>query len=174
MLQISKAAFVVLITCLMLNLPVTAQIKTNYHFGFIGTIGDTSAKLSEPLIIQYSQCFEITNGLSRFTPAKSGVFAISCVEVPAKVDLLVHVYPNPVVNQLTIRSLTNYPEKGLVKYTVVLTDFTGRHIREIKTDIASINKGFAIGVNDLPQGFFIVTLYADKEIIQSFKVFKAA
>ena len=175
-MQTGKTVFTVLVTCLMLNSPILAQIKTHYHFGFIGSTGDTSVKLSEPVIIQYSKCFEITNGVPRFNQPKFGAFAISCNEAPPKIELLVHAYPNPVVNQLTIRSLINYPEKGQlnVKYMVMITDLMGSPIRSVKTDLPGISEGFTIRVNDLPVGYFIVTLYADKERIQSFKILKAA
>lgn len=174
MTQASKRSFALLVTCLILNSTINAQIKTSYHFGFIGATGDTSAKSSESVIIQYSKCFDVTNGLSKFSSPKFGAFAISCVETPPKLNLLVNAYPNPVVNQLTIRSLENYPEIGIVKYTVVLTDLTGRMIREVNTTIGSINQGFSIKVNDLPTGYFIVTLYANQERIQTFKILKAA
>lgn len=175
-MQTGKTVFTVLLTCLLLHSPIVAQIKTHYHFGFIGSTGDTSVKLSEPVIIQYSKCFEITNGVSKFNLPKFGAFAISCNEAPPKIELLVHAYPNPVVNQLTIRSLFNYPEKGQlnVTYMVMITDLMGNRIRSVKTDLTGINEGFTIRVNDLPMGYFIVTLYADNERIQSFKILKAA
>jgi hypothetical protein len=174
MTQTSKSLLAVLVTCLILHCPLIAQIKANYHFGFIGATGDTSAKISESVMIQYSKCFDVTNGLTKFSSPKFGAFAIVCVEIPPKVDLLVNAYPNPVVNRLTIRSLSNYPERGVVRYSVLLTDLSGKPIKEIKTDLTSINQGFTIPVNDLPMGYFIVTLYADKERIQSFKILKAA
>ncbi len=174
MRQTSKRLFALLVTCFILISSITAQIKTNYHFGFIGATGDTSAKSGESVIIEYNKCFDVTNGLSKFSAPKSGLFAISCLEIPPKINLMVNVYPNPVINQLTIRSLESYPEKGSVKYTVMLTDFAGRPLKEIKTDIVNINQGFTIRVSDLAIGFFIVTLYADKEKVQSFKIFKAA
>lgn len=173
-MQISKSALAVLVTCLTLNCPVIAQIKANYHFGFIGTTGDTCVKNGESVMIQYSKCFDVTNGLSKFSSPKFGAFAIACMETPPKIDLLVHAYPNPVVNELTIRSLSNYPVRGVARYSVVLSDISGKPIREVKTDLSSINKGFTIRVNDLLMGYFIVTLYADKERIQSFKILKAA
>lgn len=175
MIQTSKTAFaVLLVTCLLMCSPVVAQIKTMYHFGFIGSTGDTSVKLSEPVIIDYSKCFDITNGLPRFLHPKAGAFAISCNEAPPKVTLQVHAYPNPVVNYLTIRSLISYPEKGSARYRVVLTDMMGNPIREIKTDMPRINEGFSIPMQGLRVGYYIVTLFADKEIIQSFKILKAA
>ncbi len=174
MTQASKHLFAALVTCLILLSTVTAQINANFHFGFIGTTGDTLAKSGETVMIQYSKCFDITNGLSKFSSPKKGAFAISCAEVAPKLTLMVHAYPNPVINQLTIRSLENYPERGGVKYTVLLTDLTGRTIKQVNADIVSINQGFTIRVNDLSTGYFIVTLYADKERVQSFKIFKAA
>ena len=174
MTQTGKSAFALLVTCLLLTTSITAQIKTNFHFGFIGATGDTSAKSSESVIIQYSKCFDVTNGLSKFSTPKFGAFAISCVEIVPKLTLQVHAYPNPAVNQLTIRSLENFPERGLVNYLIVLTDLTGRTIKEIKTDITSINQGFTIHVGDLPMGYFIVTLYADRDRVQTFKILKAA
>ena len=174
MMQANKTACAVLVTCLILNFPVVAQIKANYHFGFIGSTGDTSVKPGETVNIQYNNCFDITNGLTRFTPPKFGAFAIACYEAAPEIKLLVNAYPNPVVNELKLRSLVNYPDKGLGRYRVVLTDIMGKPIREIKTDIASINEGFTIRVNDLPMGYFIVTLYSDKERIQSFKILKVS
>lgn len=174
MTQTSKLLLVVLVACLMLNSHVVAQIKANYHFGFIGATGDTSVKLSAPVIIQYNKCFEITNGLIRFNQPKYGVFSIACYEAPPAIQLVVNAFPNPVVRELTIRSLVSYPEKGNARYSVMLTDHMGHPIREIKTDLPSINAGFRIPVHDLPLGYFIVTLYADKERIQSFKILKAA
>ena len=175
MVPTSKHAFAVLvITCLMFHFSAVAQIKANYHFGFIGATGDTSVKPGEPVIIQYSKCFDITNGSPRFSLVKSGVFSIVCYEAAPEIKLLVHAYPNPVVNELTIRSLVSYPEKGQTNYRLVLTDIQGRHIREVATNLLSINQGFRIPVNDLPAGYFIVTLFAGKEMIQSFKILKAA
>lgn len=174
MTQTSKSLLAVLVTCLILHCPLIAQIKASYHFGFIGATGDTSAKISESVMIQYNKCFDVTNGLTKFGSPKFGAFAIVCAETPPKIELLVNAYPNPVVNQLTIRSLSNYPERGAIRYSVLLTDLSGKPIKEIKTDLSSINRGFTIPVNDLPMGYFIVTLYADKERIQSFKILKAA
>lgn len=175
MVQTSKHAFAILvITCLMFHFSAVAQIKANYHFGFIGVTGDTTVKPSEPVIIQYSKCFDITNGSPRFSLAKSGVFSIACYEAAPEIKLLVHAYPNPVMNELTIRSLVSYPEKGRTNYRLLLTDILGRHIREVITNLSGINEGFRIPVNDLPAGYFIVTLFADKEMIQSFKILKGA
>lgn len=173
MYQTSKRALFVLITCLLLSVPVVAQIKAHYHFGFIGATGDTSVKLSEPVIIQYNKCFEITNGVPKFIAHKPGPFAITCNEVPPKIELQVYAYPNPVVHQLTIRSLVNFPEKGQVQYTISLTDLMGNPIKSVRADLASINRGLVIDVRGLPLGYSIVTLYANKEKIQSFKILKA-
>jgi hypothetical protein len=174
MILTSKTAFALLVTSLMLVSSAVAQLKVNYHFGFIGATGDTSVKLSEPVMIDYSKCFDVSNGLSRFNPPKSGLFAISCAEEALpKINLLVNAYPNPVINQLTVKSLTYYPEKGVSKYSIVITDIRGNPVRELKTDLLNINRGVTVSVNDLPMGYFILTLYADKERIQSFKILKA-
>lgn len=173
MKHIDKYSWFVFFTCLLLNSQVFAQIKANYHFGFIGSTGDTLAKLSEPVMIQYSKCFEITNGLPKFKHPYAGAFSIACYEVPPKIDLLVTAYPNPVVNQLMIRSTVFYPEKGKGKYSVLISDLMGNLIRRIQTNLFSINQGFALRVDDLPIGYFIVTLYVDKERVQSFKILKA-
>lgn len=150
-----------------------AQIRLNYHFGSIGTTGDTSVKISEPVLIGYNKCFEITNGVSKFSTPKSGAFAITCNEATPKISLQVHAYPNPTINEFLIRSLINFPQKGWVKYRVVITDVTGKLLREVQTDIAAINAGLPISVKNLPMGYFIVTLYSEKELIQSFKMLKA-
>ncbi len=175
--QTGKHALHALITScliLMLHSPIVAQIKASYHFGIIGATGDTSVRIGEPVIIQYSKCYEITNGVPKFRAPQSGVFGISCFEAAPKIDLQVQAYPNPAINQLTIRSLVSYPERGQVRYRLILTDITGNPIREIKTSLASINEGFTIPVYDLPMGYFIVTLFADMEKIQSFKILKAS
>ncbi len=155
-------------------MPSYGQIKMNYHFGFIGTTGDTTAKLSEPVLIGYDNCFDITNGLPKFKSPKFGVFSIACFEAKPKMALQVNAYPNPVVNVLTMRSLINFPEKDFVKYKVVFTDISGKVLRQVNTDLQHINEGFVIPVRDLPTGYFIVTLYSDKELVQSFKILKAA
>lgn len=173
MTRIIKTTCIFIFTWAMV-LSSGAQIKMNYHFGFIGITGDTTAKLGDPVLVRYNSCFDITNGVPKFTFPKSGVFAISCFEATPKITLLVHVYPNPFVNELNIRSLVNFPEKKTAKYTLVIADFTGKVIRQVKTDLASINAGFTIRANDLPMGYFIVTLYSEKELIQSFKILKAA
>jgi hypothetical protein len=174
MTQTSKSASALLVTCLLLSFPLFAQIKTVYRFGVIGATGDTTVKISEPVMIEYSKCFGVTNGVPRFEKPKSGVFSIACNEAAPKINLMVNAYPNPVTSQLMMRSLVNYPDRGKVNYRIVLADFTGKMIREVQTDLKSINEGFSIRVADLPMGYFIVTLYADKEIIQSFKILKAA
>lgn len=173
MYQTSKRAWYVLIACLLLNVPVVAQIKVHYHFGFIGATGDTSVRLSEPVIIQYSKCFEITNGVPKFIAPKPGPFAISCNEAPPRIELQVYAYPNPAIHQLTIRSLVNFPEKGLVQYTISLTDLMGNPVKSVRTDLASINRGLVIDVRGLPLAYYMVTLFANKERIQSFKILKA-
>lgn len=172
MTQKNKAIYFFCVISFGLLLSVKAQIKISYHFGSIGTTGDTSVKLSEPVLIGYEKCFDITNGISKFAKPKMGAFSILCNEASPKVALLVHAYPNPVVNMLTIRSLVNYPERGLVKYRIEIADFSGKKIRDVMTDIASINAGFALRVADIPMGYFIVTLYSEKELIQSFKILK--
>ena len=170
----NKIIFIAIFCWVFMALPSAAQIKVNYHFGFIGTTGDTTGNLNEAVLIGYNKCFDITNGLSKFNFPKSGAFAIACNEDAPAIALLVHAYPNPVIDQLTIRSLVIFPEKDLTKYRLVITSFEGKVIRQIKTDIASINAGFVIRMNDLPMGYFIVTLHSDKELIQSFKIFKAS
>lgn len=146
----------------------------NYHIGFIGTTGDTTAKTSEPVLIGYAKCFDITNGLSKFTSPKTGVFSIACYEAAPKVVLQVHAYPNPVINELTIRSLVNFPDKDFMKYKVVIADVSGKVIKQVSTDLARINAGYVVPVRDLPMGYFFVTVYSEKELIQSFKILKAA
>ena len=175
MTQTSKcASAALLVTFLLLSFPLIAQIKAVYRFGVIGATGDTSVKISEPVIIEYSKCFDVTNGVPRFEKPKTGVFSIACNEAAPKINLMVNAYPNPVISQLTMRSLMNYPDRGKVSYRITLADFTGKLIREIQTDLKSINNGLSIRVADLPMGYFIVTLYADNEIVQSFKILKAA
>lgn len=173
MSQTSKRTLVVLFACLLLNSPLVAQIMSSFHFGFIGSTGDTSVKLSEPVIIQYSKCFEITNGVPKFLSPKFGPFAIACNEAPPKIELQVYAYPNPVINQLTIRSLVNFPDRGQVKYSIIITDLMGNPVRQVRTNIASLNQGYTIPFVELPLGYFIVTVYADTEKVQSFKILKA-
>jgi hypothetical protein len=173
MSQTGKRTLLVLFVCLLLNSPLVAQVMSSFHFGFIGSTGDTSVKLSEPVIIQYSKCFEITNGVPKFISPKFGPFAIACNEAPPKIELQVYAYPNPAVNQLTIRSLVNFPEKGQAKYSIIVTDLMGNPVRQVRTNISSLNQGVTIPVVELPLGYFIVTVYADKEKIQSFKILKA-
>lgn len=172
MKQANNSVIASLVVCLLLNCSVVAQTNTNFHFGFIGTTGDTSIQTSETVMIHYNKCFDISNGLLKFNTPQKGAFAISCIEVPPKEALQVIGYPNPVMNVLTIRSMKVFPMQGLVKYSLVLVDMMGRPIKEIKTDLASINNGFTIPVYDIPMGYFTVTLYADKEVLQSFKILK--
>ncbi len=174
MTQTGKSVFAFLFTCLLLHFTASAQIKAIFHIGVIGVTGDTSVKLSDPVIIDYSKCFDVTNGLTRFSSPKPGVFAIACTEAPPKTELMLHAYPNPAISQLVVRSLVSYPEAGQPVFRVVLTSMSGMPIREIKTDVAAINRGLNMNVADLPMGYFTVTIYRDKERIQTFKILKAA
>lgn len=174
MTQISKTVLIVLFTCLLFISSVVSQIKVSYHIGFIGTTGDTTAKLSEPVIIDYSKCYDITNGLARFVLPKNGAFSITCNEAVPEVDLMIHAYPNPAVNFVMIRSLKNFPERGVARYRVVLTDQRGISLRYVETKLTEINSGFKIPVSDISLGSFIITLYADNEVIQSIKILKVS
>jgi hypothetical protein len=174
MTQTSKTVLIVLFTCLLFISSVVSQIKVSYHIGFIGTTGDTTAKLSEPVIIDYSKCYDITNGLARFILPKNGAFAIACNEAAPELELMVHAYPNPAVNFVIVRSLKNYPERGVVRYRVMLTDQRGVAVKQLETTLSDINSGFKIPLTDLAVGYFIVTLYADNEVIQSFKILKVS
>lgn len=174
MKQAGKISCIVLITCLLFSLSSLAQIKATYHFGFIGATGDTSAKLSEPVIIQYDKCFDVTNGLRRFDSQKNGAFAIACLEIPPASMLQVQAFPNPVLHDLTIRSVLKIPERGVVKYIIRIKDFTGKAVKEINTDLKKVNEGVKVNMADIPTGYYVVSLYADTEIIQSFKILKAS
>ncbi len=174
MKQTGKVFCFVLFTCLVFGFSSVAQIKVTYHFGFIGATGDTSAKLSEQVIIQYSKCFDVTNGLRRFENQKNGAFAIACLEVPPVNLLQIQVYPNPVIKDVTIRSVIKIPERGGVKYKIMIKNFEGRSVKEVNTDIKLVNEGVKVSMMDIPTGYYIVSLYADAEIIQSFKILKAS
>jgi Secretion system C-terminal sorting domain len=155
------------------HLPTNAQMRMTYTLGCFGATGDTSARVTESVLIGYNSCFDFSNGLPKFTIPNTGAFNISCLEEFPKIPLEFKAYPNPVTNELHVKSVIHFPEVNRLAYFFTITDITGRVLKRFRTDLNAINTGLSIPVETLPVGYYTITLYAEKELIQSFKILKA-
>ncbi|MDE3253843.1 MAG: T9SS type A sorting domain-containing protein [Bacteroidota bacterium] len=172
MLRINK--YLCMAGCMLfLALQGKGQIRMSYQLGSIGMTGDVKAKMSSPFLLGYMGCFSITNGLQKFSPVKLGLFNIACIEKAPENRLQLQTYPNPVINQLQVKSLIRFPETLQAVYQLMIVDFTGKVIRSLRSDIQSINAGLSIPMEDLPHGFYTLSVYANKELVQSFKIIKS-
>lgn len=165
--------FIIACCAILLTLQGVGQIKMSYQIGSIGMTGDLQPKLSSPFLLGYAGCFSITNGLQKFSPVKMGLFNIACVEKAPVNRLQLQTYPNPVINQLLVKSLIQFPETSQSVYQLRIADFNGKVIRSLRTDIQTINAGYTIPMQDLPHGFYTLSVYSNKELIQSFKIIKS-
>lgn len=172
MRRINKYIFIACCSVL-LSMEGVSQIRMSYQLGSIGMTGDVQAKMSSPFLLGYMGCFSITNGLKKFSPVKLGLFNIACIEKAPENRLQLQTYPNPVINQLLVKSMIPIPETLQAAYQLLIIDFTGRVIRSVRADIQTINTGLNIPMQDLPHGFYTLTVYANKELIQSFKIIKS-
>lgn len=172
MRRINKYLFIAFCAVLLTHQGV-GQIRMSYQLGSIGMTGDVQAKMSSPFLLGYKGCFSISNGLQKFSPVKMGLFNIACIEKAPENKLQLQTYPNPVINQLQVKSLIRFPETLQAVYQLMIADFTGKIIRSIHTDIQTINAGLSISMQDVPHGFYTLSVYSNKELIQSFKIIKA-
>lgn len=166
--------YIIIACCsVLLSLEGVSQIRMSYQLGSIGMTGDVQAKMSSPFLLSYKGCFSITNGMLKFSPVKWGLFNIACIEKAPENRLQLQTYPNPVINQLQVKSLIRFPETLQSVYQLMIVDFSGKVIRSLRTDIQTINAGLSIPMQDLPHGFYTLSVYSNKDLVQSFKIIKS-
>lgn len=163
----------VLFFLLLLAVAGSGQIRMRYQIGCIGGTGDTLKKISGIVALGYEGCFRVSNGIQKFAAVKRDLFTVACIErAPAEL-LQIKAYPNPVVKDLYVKSLIAFPENIAVTYRFVISDFYGNVMKQQQTDIGSINSGYKISMQDLPRGYYTVTVYSEKKLVKSFKIIKS-
>lgn len=76
------------------------------------------------------------------------------------------VFPNPARDNMMIVMDNEYLTKSLVSFTMV--NETG----QIKKKGVTLNETTIINIQSLPAGLYILNIFSNKEIIQSFKIIK--
>lgn len=172
MFRVNKYLLVSLLG-LFISLAGNGQIRMRYQIGCIGGTGDTLKKSSGIVALGYEGCFRVSNGIQRFAAVKRDLFTVACIErAPAEL-LQIKAYPNPVVKDLYVKSLIAFPENIAAIYRFVISDFYGNVMKQQQTDIGSINSGYKISMQDMPRGYYTVTVYSEKKLIKSFKIIKS-
>ena len=146
-----------LLIMLLIGRFCSAQITMSYT---IGCIGNTNAKepvYSSPVIVTGKSCFSVANGVNLFNKkSKDGVFTTAC-EVVAPVrsaaKLVINAYPNPVVSNVTVKSVLLVPAADLLLLTMYTAG--GIKVREITTNAQLLSEGVNIQMSGLPKGIYI-------------------
>lgn len=158
---------------LFVSVAGNGQIRMSYQIGCIGGTGDTLKKTSGIVALGYQGCFRVSNGIQKFAVVKRDLFTVACVEKAPAELLQMKAYPNPVVKDLYVKSLIAFPESSGATYHFVISDFNGNVMRQQQTDIGSINSGYKISMQDLPRGYYTITVYTEKKLVKSFKIIKS-
>jgi len=163
--------FLLLSISLCLSVFASAQITGKFVIGGFGNMGSTEMTYSAPAIFESAKCLEISNGIKIFLDSKQGNFTLTCPESQA-LELQVLAYPIPVTDFLNIKVLNSQNLINDVPYYLHVTDFTGKAVHVVKTDMNGLINGTRIPVGNLIQGNYVVSLLSSSARLQSIKFIK--
>lgn len=76
------------------------------------------------------------------------------------------IFPNPAMDNIILHMDAEYMTRSLLSYTIVNEN------GQIKKEGRNLNETNIISVQSLPAGLYILNIFSNKEIIQSFKIIK--
>lgn len=170
LLRLNKI-FLLISISLCLSVFASAQITGKFVIGGFGNMGSTEMTYSAPAIFESAKCLEISNGIKIFLDSKQGLFSLTCPEAQA-LELQVLAYPIPVTDYLNIKVLNAQNLTNETAYYLHVTDFTGKIMQVVKTDLSALINGARIPVGNLIQGNYIVSLLSSNARLQSIKFIK--
>ena len=157
---------------LLLSLCAKAQIRSAYSIGSIGTIGQTTAVFSGPVLIDGEQCFYLSNGVKvMHTPGK-GAYNSTCFIVSDLFSVELTGYPNPVVTDIFVRAVDKVKVVVNSQLGVKLFDANGRVVATKVVDIAMLNAGFYLSMRNLTTGSYTLQLVSGNSPIGRLNIIK--
>jgi hypothetical protein len=150
----------------------TAQINTVYSIGSIGLNGSLAPIYSGPVVLDVAACINISSGLSTYNATLPGLFVSSCI-VPSFTNKEIKLvsYPNPVINNLWIKSETVLPE-SLAKVNIEMVLPDGKSIATFPVSINELNAGYKINMMSRAAGVYFLQVLTATNQRQQIKVIK--
>lgn len=127
---------------LLLSFCAKSQIRSAYSIGSIGTIGQTAAVFSGPILIDGEQCFYLSNGVKVMSASAKGPYNSTCFIVSDLFSVELIGYPNPVVTDILVRAVDKVKVVVNSELGVKLFDANGRLVATKVIDIGMLNAGF--------------------------------
>jgi uncharacterized protein YjdB len=145
-----------------------------YSIGNVGNIGSTSAVYSDPVIIDSSACFALSNGVKKMLAVEKGMFTSNCtVTLNNALEIKLIGYPNPVVNNLLLKTSDNILYFNTTNVHLELLDMAGRFIHAYTTDINTLNLGYNINLTDIATGIYVIKVVIGDAKTQFIKIIKS-
>jgi hypothetical protein len=173
MVLLSRLAILLVISFLLFQLSVQAQIKNSYNFGSIGMTGSKLSTFSGPVLINGSSCFSIRNGVNDFAKTKQGIFENSCTINSAIVPISINFicYPNPVVTSFFIKA-KNVLGNDVTPLTILFNSLDGKQVLKLYTNMQILSSGYFINASSLAAGEYAIKILANNQSAAIIKMIK--
>lgn len=152
--------------CILLVSGLSAQFSTAFSIGSVGGGTMSISSFSGPVAIQGKGCVIVSNGLSTFKEdSLNKVFSTRCPErsIP-EVAVAYHptfrLFPNPVLDMVTLKALENIPINE--PFFIYLFNPAGVCVKKIETTYTELMAGLRIKVGDMAQGIYYVSVQSAK------------
>jgi hypothetical protein len=144
--------------CLALHLSLAAQQRALVMLSALEAPSSSIALLSQPFFLAYSNdCLKVNSGVTIWTAAiASGLYTYPCILPISKLDLTLHLFPNPTSGRLTIRSSLYL---GLDQYArLLIYNQIGQLVYTKHIQLIELQRGLSIDMHSFPAGTYFITV----------------
>lgn len=141
----------------------------SYSIGFATNLTINSIEVPSntyPLIgAEGNKCIKIDNGLSKFLPSASQLFATACIVDLPKESLQVLLYPNPVISDyIIVKAVSTINTTG--QFLIKIMDLNGRTTISRSATMAELFQGVRISnISMLLKNIYLVNVSSEKDKI---------
>jgi len=124
---------------------------------------------SNPLLLNLSNCLQVSNGVSKFLVSKNGEFINDCVVNLNYTKLSIRVVPNPFVDAVYITFKSKLDEDNHFKVSVF--NNYGQLVKITSIYQNLFLTGFKLPLGELPIGIYFLQINSSK-VNEIFKIIK--
>ncbi len=147
--------------CLALHSSLAAQQRALFMLSALEAPNSSIALLSQPCFFTFSNdCLKVNSGVSIWTAAiASGLYTYPCILPKSKLDITLHLFPNPTSDRLIIRSSLYV---GLDQYAQLLIyNQIGQLVYTKHIQLIELQRGLSIDMHSSPAGTYFITVHGN-------------
>jgi hypothetical protein len=127
--------------------------------GVLGS-GLRTSTISTPLPLNFKECIQISNGITKFIKSNEYSFVNNCIVNVNFKKVIIQVTPNPFSNFINVKTISKIDEKEELK--IVIVNSYGLIMKIYKIHPSSLINGVQLPLSDLTTGLYYLQLYSSK------------